>query len=234
MTHKALLGLAGIFISSLVPHTLTAQYQSQDLTTRAVTAKTILILPAEATVLKSSVKGFEPITDEAQTLGSEVISMVGKTLSEKGCEIFQDPSFSADALDRNADLKYALANLQSQYDKLQVLVLKRPKDVVTGRFSLGEEVTNFGPGASADALVFVRARATIPTKGMKTLVVLSAMGNPFSHVSIDIAVIGAQTGKVLYFAKPVFNGDFVGKPEEMKEPIAKSLQSFGSYSSHKN
>ena len=41
--------------------------------------------------MKSGMKGAEPLVAEAQTLGSDLTPIVGKVLSEKGCNILQDP-----------------------------------------------------------------------------------------------------------------------------------------------
>jgi len=233
MKRIAFFWMAGIFILSLLPRRTSAQYQRRDFRTGEKIAKNILILPPEASVMKSGMKGAEPLVAESQALGSALIPIVGKVLSDKGCNILQD-LFSSEALDRNPDLKYALSDLQSRYDKLQVLLLKRPKDVVKGRFSLGDEVTNFSPGAAADALVFIRARGFVPTTGLKTFVVLTGMGITYSHISLDISVVDAQTGTILYFAKPSFSGNFVGKPEGMKASITKSFYYFRLQGSPKN
>ena len=94
------------------------------------------------------------------------------------------------------------------------------------RFSLGDEVANFSPGAAADALVFVRANGVIETSGKKAFVVITGMGIAYNRVALDISVVDAQTGSVLYFAKPASGGDFVGKPDSMKEPIDRSFSDF--------
>jgi len=225
MRREAIFGMAGTFFLSLLPCTLDAQYQPPDFRTGEKTVKNILILPPETSVMKSGMKGAEPLVAEEQSLGSDLTSLVAKVLSEKGCNILQDP-FSSEAMDRNPNLKYALSDLQSRYDKLQVLLLKKPKDVRAGRFSLGDEVANFSPGASADGLVFVRAKGFVPTTGLKTFVVLTGMGITYSRVSVDISVVDAQTGTILYFAKPNSSGNFVGKPEGMKPSIVKSFYYF--------
>jgi hypothetical protein len=217
--------IAGVIFLSLVPHTLFAQYQPQDFKIGEKTVENILILPPEANVMKSGMKGGEPLVAEGQALGSNLVSIVEEVLSEKGCNILRDP-FGPVTLDRNPDLKYGLSNLQSRYDKLQVLISKKPKDVQTGRFSLGDEVANFSSAAAADGLVFVRANGFVPTTGLKTFVVLTGMGITYSHVSLDISVVDAQTGRILYFAKPSFSGNFVGKPGDMKASIVRSFYRF--------
>jgi hypothetical protein len=225
MKREAIFRVAGIFLLSMVPVTLAAQYQNPDLKSGKKLVKNILILPPVATLVKSGMKGNEPLVAESRALESGLASVVRQMLSDKGCNILQD-AFSSDALDQNADLKYALSDLQTRYDKLQILVNKKPKDVRKGRFSLGDEVANFSPGAAADALVFVRANGVIETSGKKAFVVITGMGIAYNRVALDISVVDAQTGSVLYFAKPASGGDFVGKPDSMKDPIDRSFSDF--------
>jgi hypothetical protein len=222
MKREAIFRICGIFVMSALPSVVSAQYQPHNLRTGEKTVKNVLILPPETTVTKSGMKGAETLVAESQALGAGLAYIVGEVLSERGCNVLPDP-FRSDAMDQNADLKYALSDLQSRYDKIQVLLVKKPKDVRAGRFSLGDEVANFSPGAAADGLVFVRARGYVPTTGLKTFVVLTGMGVMYSHVWLDISVVDAQTGTILYFAKPTFSGNFVGKPDGMKQPIARSF-----------
>lgn len=225
MMRNARWGIAAIFLLSMLPGTLAAQYQNPDLKSGKKLVKNIMILPPAANLMKSGMKGNEPMVAESRALEAGLSSILKEMLSDKGCNIVQD-EFSQDALDQNPDLKYALSDLQTRYDKLQVLLNKKPKDVRNGRFSLGDEVANFSPGAAADALVFARASGVIETSGKKAFVVFTGMGVVYNHVALDISVVDAQTGTVLYFAKPGSYGNFVGNPDSMKGSIDKSFSDF--------
>jgi len=222
MKREGIFRMAGVLFLFALPTTLVAQYQQPDLKSGKKLVKNILILPPEASLMKSGMKGSEPLVAESQALETGLSSIVRQTLSDKGCNMLPD-AFSPDALNQDPDLKYALSDLQTRYDKLQVLLKKKPKDVRTGRFSLGDEVANFSPGAAADGLVFVRAKGVVPTTGLKTFVVFTGMGVTYSHLSLDISVVDAQTGAILYFAKPGFSGNFIGNPDSMKETINRSF-----------
>jgi hypothetical protein len=222
---EAIFRMAGILLLFVMPNTLAAQYEHPDLKSGKKVILNVVILPPEASLVKSGMKGAEPLVAEAQALESGLSSVVGESLSGKGCNIVQE-AFSPTALDQNADLKYALSDLQTRYDKLQVLLNKKPKDVREARFSLGDDVANFSPSAAADALVFVRAKGVVPTTGLKTFVIITGMGVTYSHVALDISLVDAQTGAILFFAKPGSNGNFVGKPDSMKKAIDKSLSNF--------
>ena len=214
-----------VWLLYFLPGTLRAQYKYLDPAKDKRVINNVLILPSEATLTKYGMKGGEPMVEESHSLATGISSVVRETLKARGYEVLADAFGSAD-LDQNPELKYALADLQARYDKLQRLLKKKPKDVRKGRFTLGDEVANFNPGATADALVFVRANGLVETTGLKTFVVLTGMGIPANRVTYEIAVVDAQTGKVLYFAKSHAGGDFVGKPDSMKQSIRHSFAEF--------
>lgn len=225
MTRGMILWKAGIFLLCLLPLTLAAQFENRDLKIRKKVINNVIILPPAASLVKYGMKGGETLVAESEKLETGLSSVVGETLSNMGCNVMQD-TFSPEALDQNPDLKYALSDLQTRYDKLLVLIKKKPKDVRDGRFSLGDEVANFSAGVAADALVFVRAKGLVTTTGRKAFTALTGMGVKYDHVALDISVVDAQSGAVLYFARPGSGGNFVDNPETMKDAIYDSFSKF--------
>jgi hypothetical protein len=216
---------AAFFFLCLLPCTVAAQYEHQDLKSGKKVITNIVIIPPAASLVKSGMKGQEPLVEEAKTLEGGLSVELMEILSAKGFSVTQGAT-AFDSPAENPNLKYALSNLQTRYDHVEVLLKKKPKDVRKGRFTLGDEVTNFTPGASADALVFVRANGVVPTTGMKTFVVLSGIGYTRNYARLGISVVDAQTGTILYFANPSITGNFIGKPDSMKNSIENSLKEF--------
>jgi hypothetical protein len=225
MKCKALIRFAVVFILFVLPGRLAAQYVHQDLKSGKKQVKNVLILPPEANLVKSGMKGAEPLVDESRSMERGVYTVVAKSLTEKGYNVLAN-AFSVDALDQNSDLKYALTDLQTRYDKLLLLMKKKPKGVRTGRFVLGDEVANLSQGGDADALVFVRANGYLPTAGLKTFVIVTGMGVTRNHAQVASSVVDAQTGTVLYFGECRVYGNFVGDPDSMKVKIYNSLSDF--------
>ena len=66
------------------------------------------------------------------------------------------------------------------------------------------------------------------TKGAKALDPFASMLGAAWPDSIDvhIAVIGAQTGAILYYRQTNISGDFVKKPERMFKPVEVPLKGF--------
>ncbi len=225
MKRKINIQMAAFFFLCLLPCAAAAQYEHQDLKSGKKVITNIVIMPPAASLVKSGMKGQEPLVEEAKTLEGGLSVELMEILSGKGFSVTQGAA-AFDSPAENPKLVYALSNLQARYDQVEVLLKKKPKDVRRGHFTLGDEVTNFTPAPNADALVFIRANGVVPTTGMKTFVVLSGIGYTRNYARLGISVVDAQTGTILYFANPSITGNFVGKPDSMKNSIENSLKEF--------
>jgi hypothetical protein len=208
----------GTLLLTLFPATLRAQFAHPDLQGGKKVIHTVLLLPPQAKVMKSGVKGNEPMVEESRVLESNLSAQVSSAMLAVGCTVAPNP-FSEESLNQNLDLKYALADLQTRYDKVWNEVTRKPKDVRTGRYSMGDEVANFGPGSAADALIFVRGQEAIFTGGKKFLGAMAGTYMPSEAVGMSIALVDAQSGAVLYVD--------AGPPGVVWKDLQKSFKKFG-------
>jgi len=187
------------------------------------TIRTILVLPPKVEIVRQTVKGVEGMIKESQEVEEIVMKTVTKVLNEKKINLVNDP-FTAQALEANSELKYALADAQTRYDALLPKLRKMSKDVAKGRFTLGDEVVKLNPDGSSDALLFVRAHGVKPTSG-KTILGALTLSLHVPFISLSIGLVDSRTGEVLLFAKPIGFGDAVAEGEKLLyKPIAKSLK----------
>ena len=185
--------------------------------------RNVLLLPPKVEIVRQTVKGMEGMIKESQEVEETVIKMVTKVLSEKKINLVNNP-FTAQALEANSEVKYALADIQSRYDALLPKLWKEPKDVAKGRFTLGDEVVKLNSDGSPDALLFVRAHGVKPTTG-KTMLGALTLRLHVPLISLSIGLVDSRTGEVLLFAKPIGFGDAVDEGEKvLYKPIAKSLK----------
>ena len=184
--------------------------------------RSVLVLPPKVEIVRQTVKGVEGMIKESEEVEEMVLKAITKVLNEKKINLVNNP-FTAQALEANSELKYALADAQTKYDALLPKLRKQSKDVAKGRFTLGDEVVKLNPDGSADALLFVRAYGVKPTTGKTVLGALTlSLHVPF--ISLSIGLVDSRTGEVLLFAKPIGFGDAVDQGEKvLDKPIAKSL-----------
>jgi hypothetical protein len=207
-----------------------AQFEHPDLKSGKMVVHKTLILPPQARVIKSGMKGGDSLIEESRMVETALPAIVTKALQDKGCTVLEN-AFAPAALEKDQDLKYAVADIQGRFDELRKHMDQKPKDVRKGRYTLGDEVSKFNPGAAADALVFVRAEGVLNTGGKKAFATvfggLSGAMATRNTIIVNIAVVDAQSGAVLYYGRAIATGNFVSEPEHMSEPIVKSFKEFG-------
>jgi hypothetical protein len=199
-----------------------AQYAHPDLKSGKIVVRKVLILPPRVSITKSGMKGNESLIAESQMVEAALPGIIAEAMQAKGCTVL-DNVFAPEALEKNPDLKFALADIQDRFDALHTHVREKPKDVRNGRFTMGDEVTNFNPGAAADALVFVRGYGVVNTGGKKVLGAIAGV-NEADYILVDIALVDSQSGAVLYYGWSATGGSYLEHPERMKKPIEGSFK----------
>jgi hypothetical protein len=199
-----------------------AQFAHPDLKSGKIVVRKALILPPRASVTKSGMKGNESLIPESRMVEAALPAIIAEALQEKGCLVLEN-AFAPEALEKNPDLKFAVADIQDRYDALHRHVSEKPKDVRNGRYTMGDEVANFNPGAAADALVFVRASGVVNTGGKKVLGAIAGV-NEADYIVVNIALVDSQSGAVLYYGWSATGGGYLEHPERMKKPIEASFK----------
>ena len=218
------LGRAGLILVMIACSFLNAraQYAHPDLKSGKIVLHKVLVLPPRATVTKSGMKGNETLIAESGMLEAALPVIVAQAVGQKGCSVLSNV-FAPEALEKNQDLKFAVADMQDRFDALYKHMSEKPKDVRNGRFTLGDEVANFNPGAAADALVFVRAWGVVNTGGKKVLGAIAGV-NETDYVVVNVAIVDSQNGAVLYYGQSATGPGFLEHPERMEKPMEASLK----------
>ncbi len=218
---RALAGVVLVMIACNASIAL-AQFAHPDLKSGKIVVRKVLVLPPHANVTKSGMKGNDTLIAESRSIEGALPAIIAEAMQAKGCTLL-DNVFAPDTLEKNQDLKVAVADIQDRFDALHKHIAEKPKDVRNGRFTMGDEVANFNPGAAADALVFVRAAGVVNTGGKKVLGAIAGV-NETDYIVVDIAIVDSQSGAVLYYGWSVTGGNYLEHPERMKKPIEGSFK----------
>lgn len=215
--------VASVFAFSMVTP---AQYEHPDLKAGKAKLQSVLILAPQVSLEKSGFKSTDAMMEEAQKIEDALPAVVGGVLKEHGCNVASNP-FTREALNNDTDLKYNLADLQKQFDTLDVQLEKKPKDVRKGRFTMGDAVNKVNPGGTADVLVFTRGIGQITTTGKKLFSAIAGVGGGASFLYLKIGVIDARAGTVLYYGRTDYvRGNFVQDPEVLAKSVRKIFKNF--------
>ncbi|MDX6501394.1 MAG: hypothetical protein QOG23_4654 [Blastocatellia bacterium] len=202
------------------PATLRAQYLHPKVTGKETTIRKVVLMPAKVDIVKQSMRGPEGMAAESDLLSARVTQLIAEALAAK----HMNAATGVATGEPDAQKTYTLSDLQSRYDALLPKIMKKPKDVKKGRFTLGDEVLNLNLDKSTDAIVFVRGQGQKLSKGKTTFSILTLSLN-FPYLMLTIGVVDAHTGDVLVFATPVAIGDATSSDDRpLRKAIEKSLK----------
>lgn len=177
---------------------------------KLITIHAVVLLPPEVEFNKLGAKGFEGETPQAHQIKAILYSVIARELEVRGVHVLTT------SLDQTEDdaAKYTLADLRNRYETIAVQVRKKPDGVKKGRFTLGDRVAAFEPGASSDALVFIRASGFSTTTTRKAIAFATlniATMQPQFHG--ELAFVDAKTGELLVFTRFALYRDATEKTE---------------------
>lgn len=209
------------FLLAFLSTSVWAQFEHPDLKSGKAVVKNVVILPPNVKIVKNGVKAVEEMTDESRAIENALPPLIIEALNKRHCEA-NDKAFSGEALEKDSDLKYAVADLQKKFDEMLPQLQRKGKDVRKGRFTLGDDVAKLNPGGTADALVFVRGFGQEVTGGKAFLGAMAHNYTP-SGAIYYIAVVDAHNGAVLYYG---IANNGTGSPGKKPEGAKKSLERF--------
>ena len=192
----------------------------------------IVILPAKVSIVKVGIKGTEPMEKETAAAKPLFEKAIANVLQEKKFAVLEG-EFKPEALEGNEKMKYALADLQTNFDELNMKIFKKTKDIEKGRFSLGDQVLLVNQDDQADAFVFIRAAGHQATKGKKAFALLTlnaaAAMMAFPMCNIQMTLVDARSGEVLAQTTAFTLGDVIKNTDKaLTKPLAKSLKKLSS------
>jgi len=213
----------GLFLFGLPAR---AQFEHPDLKSGKIKPAKLLIMPPQVSVVRIGMKSNEGLIEESQQVEQALPDIVNRVFTDRGFALVASP-YTKEALSQNEEVKYALADVQKQFDVIFPQIARKPKDIRKGRFTMGDEVAKFGAGA--EAILFVRAHGQLSTGGKKAFALL--IGGPGARdiYTVDTVMVDARTGNVLYYARTFSTGNFVKEPDKMSKPIEGSHKNFFKY-----
>jgi len=206
--------------AAVAPNPARAQNLHPKITSKQVTIRNVVLLPAKVEIVRDSMKGPEGMAAESDALSARVSQLITEVLAAKHITALAMAPASAET---DSQQKYTVADIQSRYDELLPKIAKKKKDVKQGRFSMGDEVLNLNLDKNADAIVFVRGHGQKLTSGKKTYVLL--VGGKPAYLQLTIGIVDAHTGEVLVYTDSLTAGDATSPdPKRVRKGIEKSLK----------
>ena len=213
---NAYLGVAVLFIFSfcMVTWAITPSrsYENPKLVSGTLHIRSACMMPTEGKLSKVGVKGGEGMSQESDTWSITLQTIVENHLKSAGVQLLPASS----ALDSGAsddELRQTLLAVQQKYQSVAPEINKKPKDIRTGRFTLGDSVSLLPCSAKSDVLIFAEGQGDVLTGGKKAMGLL-VPGPKSSTASLLLTIVDAKTGEVLAFVNMWNNGKFVDDSEK--------------------
>jgi hypothetical protein len=173
MPRSILLAIAAC--SALLP-AASGQVLNAKLRSGQATISAVCVMPVEATWTKVIVMSREPRPEEADRWSEQLGPVVREGILKAGAQDTSAP------IAENA--RRVILQLQQKFDAMKVEGW-HADGIKRGRFSLGDEVALVPCAAHADALLFVRGKASIPAVAR------------FASASLQLTFVDARSGEVL-------------------------------------
>jgi TonB family protein len=200
---------------------LPARVEHRDLKSGKKQIHSLALMPIYVDLSKVSMKGAEPMHEEARETELPLTLEIAAVLRDLGYQLDVD-SLSKENLARDTDQRYAVDDLQKKFDAELGLMRRKPKGVRKGRFTLGDEVAKLPLTDKVDTLLFVRASAQVMTENRKAFgAAVRSMGN--DTTVMDFGLVDTKTGDVIYFAKSKVVANIMLDSEEISEGITKAF-----------
>ncbi|GEM_PF-427200 len=210
-----------LFVVALSNAVAWAQVVHPDLKSGKEHVNRIVIMPVQAEIDKQSMKGGEPMTEQARELEKSLTPVIADVLRKMNVTV-DDTAFASAAFDKDPDFRYTTDDLQKKFDAILGQLTRKPNDVRKGRFTLGDSVAKLGD-LNADALLFVRASGSVLTGARKVW----SFPLSYDRLRLRMALVDARTGTVLYFAKQTILKNVTKDPNNAKEDIQALFKDFG-------
>lgn len=215
--------IASLFVVTgavLAPPAARGQFVNTKISGKQTVIRNVIILPAKVEIVRTGLKGPEGMAAESEELSTRVEKTLSEVLAnQKKIITLGGPGTSSDG---GAQAKYAMADIQAKFDDLLPKVMKKRGDVIQGRFTIGDEVLNLNLDKSADAIVFIRGQGQKITSGKAAFNIM--VGGVPAYLRLQIAIVDARSGEVLYFADPVLGGDPTAANDHVRKALEKAVK----------
>ena len=163
--------------------------------------KTLVLLPPHAQFVKAKVVMTSQMIAESQALEDSAARVIASVLRERGYPV---RLLTIEEINADLELQDLVRQLNDRYDEEWPKMVRRPRQVRTGRYGLGDDAVRLGAKLGVDGVVVARIIAVYVTGGRKAVAMIFSLGGsyPRSYTRVDLAVVDGNDGGVeSYFSE---------------------------------
>jgi len=196
---------------------LARQYMTPAFLAKTPRPMSLAVLPPHAEFIKRQAVMTAEMVKEAQALEDEAATALGAQLQAKGYTV---RVLTLKDVEETPGLKALVTTLNGRYDEEWSKILRKPRDVKKGRYSVGEDVVKVCSLLKVDGLVVSRVVAVGHTGGRQALTMILSLGQSYaqSYARIGLSVLEGKAGHVEGYFEGVENcttGSLLNKPAKV-------------------
>jgi len=176
----------------------------------ALHVRSVCIMPVEAKLYRLGMKGPESMLKESDDWTTNLQAVVETHFKAAEMTVLS----ASDALNSTAsseELQQAILDVQQKYHAAASQVQRKPKELRSEHFTLGDSVSLLPCSAKSDVLVFAEGQGRILSNGKETMTAL--VGGPTTYGFFAITLVDAKTGDVLAYIRMMDTISFQASPE---------------------
>jgi hypothetical protein len=218
-----LIGLCG------APPAHAKEYMTPAFLAKTARPMNLAILPPHAEFIKLKAVMTDQMLKEAEALEDEAAAALGAQLQKLGYTV---RVVTTKEVQETPGLAALVTSLNGRYDEELGKILRKPRDVRKGRFTVGEDVVKASSLLKVDGLVMSRIVAVVHTGGRQALTMILSLGNAYvqSYARILLGVLDGQSGGVQgYFVglRNCSTGALLKKPAKvMTDLVEDAIESY--------
>lgn len=158
----------------------------------------LALLPPHAEMMKQKMVMTEQLVQEAQRLEAITTDAMAAHLRDRGYEVVV---IDQNAVNADPKLQELVLKANSRYEEEWARIVRKPKRVRYGYYSVGDEARILAAALDVDGLIFTRIVATGAGGGQKALRML--IGGFATFTRLDASIVDGDDGAVeaFYFAR---------------------------------
>jgi len=196
---------------------LARQYMTPAFLAKTPRPMSLAVLPPHADFIKQQAVMTADMVKEAQALEDEAATALGAQLQSKGYTV---RVLTQKDVEETPGLKALATGLNGRYDEEWSKILRKPREVKKGRYSVGEDAVKVCSLLKVDGLVMSRVVAVGHTGGRQALTMIMSLGQAYaqSYARIGLSVLEGKAGHVEGYFEGVKNcttGALLKKPAKV-------------------
>lgn len=196
-----------------------ARYMTPGFMTRQTRPMSLVVLPPHAEFIKAKAIMTDEMVKESAALEDEGARAIVADLTAKG---YAARSLASGEIASTPGLADLVKKVNDRFGEEWPKIVRRPKGVRKGRYTVGDDVARLASVLKVDGLVLARIQAVTSSGGRVAMSLLLGAGGVPNYARLDASVLDGKQGRVECFTAGTRNASFKDLTESPGEVMTRT------------